>query len=489
VIVGPDTTIALLAGSIVAPLALGDPARAAALAATLAIACGALLLLAGRLRLGDIADLLSTPVLVGYANGAALVLIGSQLPMLLGVKLPRDAFFLRVFDALRALPDAQVATLSLGLVLLGVLLALPRVMPRVPAPLVACVLAIAASAALDLPSRGVAHLAPVTAGLPMPAVPAFTLHDLSTLAPGALALALLVFAEGVLLARTLGDRHRESVAADRELVALGAGNVAAGMVSGFPVGASTSRSITADAAGAQTQLAQFLAAALLLAFVLFLAPALDVLPRVALAAILIAAGVRLVDVAGLRSLRRLDLGAFGLAWAVTLGVLVLGVLPGVLLGVALSLAGVLLDVARPRDALLRRLPTDRRFHDLADDEGGLATPGVLVYRLYAPLIFANARYVCERLRTLVADAKPPVRCVVLDMQAVSHVDVTALAAVRDLHDALEGSGVDVRFARANRPLREQLTRWLPDHRMGKERFFPSASAAVDDFLATTPIKR
>ncbi len=280
----------------------------------------------------------------------------------------------------------------------------------------------------------------------------------------------------------------EDLVADRELVALGAGNVAAGLVSGFPVGASTSRSVTADAAGGQTQLTQFLAAGLLLAFVLFLAPALDVLPRVALAAILITAGVRLVDATGLRSLRRLDRGAFGLAWAVTFGVLLLGVLPGVLLGVALSLARVLIEVARPRDALLRRLPTDRRFHDLADDEGGLATPGVLVYRLYAPLIFANARYVCERLRMLVAGAKPPVRCVVLDMQAVPHIDVTALAAMRDLHDTLEGGGVDVRFARTNRPLREQLTRWLPDHRMGQERFFPSASAAVDDFLATHPMR-
>lgn len=489
VIVGPDTTIALLAGSIIAPLALGDPARAAALAAMLAIACGALLMLAGRLRLGDIADLLSTPVLVGYANGAALVLIGSQLPMLLGVKLPRDAFFLRVFDALRALPDAHVATLALGLGLLAVMLVLPRVLPRAPAPLVACVLAIGTSLALDLPARGVAHLQPVTAGLPMPAVPAFTLHDVSTLAPGALALALLVFAEGVLLARTLGDRHREAVAADRELVALGAGNVAAGLVAGFPVGASTSRSVTAEVAGGQTQLMQLLAAALLLAFVLFATPVLDVLPRVALAAILIAAGVRLFDAAGLGSLRRLDRGAFGLAWAVTLGVLLLGVLPGVLLGVALALARVLIEVARPRDALLRRLPTDRRFHDLADDEGGLATPGVLVYRLYAPLIFANARYVCERLRALVANAKPPLRCVVLDLQAVPQIDVTALASIRDLHDSLENDGVDVRFARANRPLREQLTRWLPDHRMGKERFFPSASAAVDDFLATNPLKR
>jgi sulfate permease, SulP family len=165
-------------------------------------------------------------------------------------------------------------------------------------------------------------------------------------------------------------------------------------------------------------------------------------------------------------------------------VLLLGVLPGVLLGVALAVARVLVEVARPRDALLRRLPTDRRFHDLADDEGGSTTPGVLVYRLYAPLIFANARHVADRLRALADDGESALACIVLDLQAVTQIDVTALATLRDLYAELEGRGIDVRFARANRPLREQMTRWLGDHLLGTERFFPSASAAVDDFIAT-----
>ncbi len=328
---------------------------------------------------------------------------------------------------------------------------------------------------------------PLVAAIPAPSIPRFTLRDVQTLAPGAIALALLIFAEGVLLARTLAAKHREEVDPDRELTALGAGNVAAGLVSGFPVGASTSRSVTADASGGQTQLMQWIAALLLAAFVLLLAPTLDALPRVALAAILIAAGVRLFDLRELRVLHKLDRKAYGVAMAVTLGVLFLGVLPGVLLGVALSLARVLIEVARPRDALLRRLPTDRRFHDLADDEGGVTTPAVLVYRLYAPLIFANARYVAQRLRTLANAARPPLRCIVLDLQAVSHVDVSALEVLRELHDEFESEGVDIRFARANRPLREQLSRWFPDT-MGRERFFPSASAAVDDFLATRPAR-
>ncbi len=489
VIIGPDTTIALLAGAVISPLANNDAARAGDLAALLAILTGLLLVLGSRLRLGGIADLLSTPVLVGYAAGAALILVGTQLPVLLGVPLPRDAFFLRVYDAARAFPDASMRALGLGLVLIVTILLLARLGPRLPAALIACLAAIAASQAFDLRAAGVAHLPPLSAALPVPTLPDVAFADIQALAPGAIALALLVFAEGILMARTLAARRREPVEADAELAALGAGNVAAGMVSGLPVGASTSRSVTADASGMSTQLAQLIAAGLLALFVVFLAPSLSLLPRVALSSILVAAGIRLVDVAQWRTLYRLDGRAFLLALAVTAGVLVFGVLPGVLLGVVLSLARVLGDVARPRDAVLRRLPVDRRFHDLDDDEGGAATPGVLVYRLYAPLVFANARHVAERIRELVALEVPAVRCVVLDLQAVAGIDVTALEVLRDLYDELETNGIDVRFARGNRPLREQLARWIGGERLGQERFFASASAAVDDFIATHPVAR
>jgi SulP family sulfate permease len=489
IIVGPDTTIALLAGSIVLPLAAGDPSRAADLSALLALMTGAFLIVAGRIGFGEVADLLSTPVLVGYAAGAALLLVGTQLPPLLGVKVTRDPFFLRLFDSVLAIPDANVPTAALGAALVTLILLLGRHAPRAPAALVACIVAIAASQALDLASRGVVHLAPISSTLPTPGLPRFTWRDVQALAPGAIALALLVFAEGILIARTLADKRKEAVDADRELVALGAANASASLVSGFAVGGSTSRSLTNDATGAQTQLAQWIAAAVLVLFVVFIAPLVALLPRVALSAILIGAGLRLIDVAEWRTLQRLDRRAFVLALAVALSVLALGVLPGVLIGVGFSLARVLLEVARPRDAVLRRLATDRRFHDLADDEGGTLTPAVIVYRLYAPILFANARHVADRIREIVASAKPRTRCIVLDMQAVSHIDVTALHVLRDFHAELEARGIDVRFARANRPLREQLVRWIGHEEMGKERFFPSASAAVDDFLASHPTAR
>ncbi len=309
--------------------------------------------------------------------------------------------------------------------------------------------------------------------------------DVRALVPGAIALAFLIFAESIVLAQTLAAKRREAVDANTELVALGVANVASGALGGYSVGGSASRSITADAAGGRSQLAQWVAIALLLAFMLWLAPLIGRLPRVALAAILIVAGIGMLDLAATRVLARLDRRSLWLSLAVSAGVLVLGVLPGVLLGIALSVTLVMIEMARPGDALLRRRPHDKHFHDLDEEESGESPPGVRVYRLYAPLIFANARHVAERLRGLVERADPPLRCLVLDLQAVTHVDVTAAEVLVALHDELQGAGIDVRFARANRPLREQLTRWLEGHEIAHERFFPSAHAAVDDFLAAT----
>jgi SulP family sulfate permease len=484
-IVGPDTTVALLAASAIAPLAAGDPLRAATLAAALAILSGALLVVASRFDLGSAADLLSKPVLVGYANGAALILVASQLASLLGVPIASEGFFHKLVDAAAALPQAHAPTLVLGLGLIALLLALRALVPRAPAALVAVIVGVAAAHAFGLAEHGLAMLRPLPSGLPEPTLPDVSLADVRALVPGAIALAFLIFAEGIVLAQTLAAKRREPVDANAELTALGIANAASGAFGGYSVGASGSRSITADAAGGRTQLAQWVALALLVVFMLWLAPLIARLPRVALAAILIVAGIGMLDIAATRVLAKLDRRSLRLSLAVSAGVLVLGVLPGVLLGIALSIVRVMIETARPREAFLRRRPNDKHFHDLDEDEAGDSPPGIIVYRLYAPLIFANARHVAERLRDLTERADPPLRCLVLDMQAVTHIDVTAAEVLVALHNELQGSGVDIRFARAKRPLREQLTRWLEGHEIVHERFFPSAHAAVDDFLAVT----
>jgi SulP family sulfate permease len=482
VFVGPDATVALLAAAAVVPLAAGDPARTAALAVALALLVGIALIIAARLSAGALADLLSKPVLVGYLNGAALVLIGTQLHKLLGIPLSHDAFVPRIVEATSKLGLAHGPTLALGAALIALLLVLRRALPWLPGALVACIVATIAARALDLPARGVALLGAVPRGLPAPTLPSLSLADIAALVPGALATAFLVFAEGVLLVRAVAARIGTTVDANRELNALGFANVAAAAMGGFTVGASNSRTVTAVAAGGRTPLAQWIAAGLLLAFVLWLAPLLSQVPTVALAAILIHAGIMLVDLPGVRELGRQDRAALRVCLAVTAGVVAFGVLPGILVGIVLSVLHVVLDVARPRDAVLRRLSADGRFHDLDDDEPGDSPPGVVVYRLYAPLVFANARHVTERLQALVDGADPPVRCLVLDLRSVPYVDISATDVLLDFHDRMERAGVDVRIARANRPLREQLLALTAGRRLSVERFFESASAAVDDFL-------
>lgn len=482
IIVAPDPAIAVLAGSAILPLAAGDPTRATMLAAALALMVGALLMLAARISAGTIADLLSKPVLTGYLNGVALILIGTQLGRLMGVTLAEDDFFPRIAEALRKLPQANAATLVLGIALIALQLGLRRVAPRWPPPLIACIAGVAVSFAFALPERGVAVLGAVAQGLPLPHWPAIGPDDVKAMLSAAIAVAFLAFTEGVVLARAFAAKHREEIDANRELFAFGTANAAAGLLGGFPLNASQSRSAIADASGAQTQLAQWTAAALLALFLLFLAPLLEQVPLVALSAILVFAGLSLLDTSVLRQIRRFDRRAFWHSLGVTVAVLILGLVPGLLLGMALSLVRLVVDVSRPRDAVLRRLPGDHRFHDVDDDQPATAPPGVLVYRLYAPLIFANVRHFSERVKALVAEAPQPVRCVVLDLQAVATMDITAIEAFSQLYQQLTDAGIDVRLAHANRPLREQLMRLGLAKEIGEDRFFHAAWEAVDDYL-------
>jgi SulP family sulfate permease len=306
--------------------------------------------------------------------------------------------------------------------------------------------------------------------------------DLRSLLPGAIGIALLTFPDGILLARAFANKNGYDVQPERELRALAVANLAAGLFQGFPVGASQSRTAVNDAAGGRTQLASLVATAALVPFLLLLTPLLRLLPMVALGAIVIFAGVQLVDLEEYARLYRVGRLSFVNGLLVTLGVLVIGVVPGIVVGVMLSLIVLLGRLARPPDAVLQRLPGTASFHDVGDETATETVPGLIAYRFYAPLVFANADHFMQRVRGLVAVRRGRVRCVVIDVQAVTEIDVTAAEMLQRLGAELEAEGIAFKFARANRPLRVQVERLGLGAHLDRSTVFPSVHAAIEAFL-------
>jgi SulP family sulfate permease len=297
------------------------------------------------------------------------------------------------------------------------------------------------------------------------------------------AIAFLAFSDGILLAQTFAEKNGYEVRPNQELAALGSANILAALWQGFPVSASQSRTSVVDAAGGRTQVAQLVAAAGLVLFLAFFTGLIAWLPKVALGALLIVTAVGMLEVASLRALYKVDRSEFGIAVGVTLAILIAGVVPGIIAGLLMSLTAVLVEISRPRDAVLRRLASDGKFHDCLDDEEATAVPGVIVYRLYAPLIFANARFVVGRIRQLVDSAGPELQWLIIDAQAITDMDVTAAQRFAELHTELSERGVEVKIADAPRPFREELGKVGLSDALGSQQFFISVKKAVEAFEA------
>jgi len=482
VIVGPDIAISLLTASAIAPLAAGDAAQAAALAALLAVLSGSLLLLGARARIGAVADFLSKPVLVGYMTGAALILMASQLDKLFGIKLEHNDFFPRLVELATQARHLHQPTLLLGAALVALILGLRRFAPKVPPALAVVFIAITASGAFHLQSLGVAVVGAFPSAMPRFAVPAAHWHDVHTLLPAAIGIALLTYTEGILLARAFAAKNSYEVAPNRELAAFGLANVVTGLFQGFPVTGSQARTTINDTAGAKTQVASLVAAATLILFLLFLTPLIAPLPSVALAALLICGALTLVEFDVMARIYRFYPGSAMLAALTTLGVLAVGVVPGILVGVAISLLALISRISNPPDAVLREVPGGG-FHDVGDSGQGQTVPGLMVYRFYAPLLFSNCGHFVQRVRGFIAASPSPVRWFVLDAQAMTDIDVTAAEALRGLKQELEQQGVAMKFAHANRPLRKVLERIGFTGELGQGSFFSSVHECVAAFQA------
>ncbi len=486
--VGPSSGVAVLSAATVAPLALGDGERYLALSAGLALLTGAVLVLSGLLRLGFVAEFLAKPVLAGYVIGLGLVIVVAQVPALLGLTIDGDGFFSDVKEIVVHLPDVHGWTVAIGVGSLALILVLQAFVPKAPASLIAVALGVLVSRGLDLDEKDVALIGHITASLPDLGVPAIRLDDLETLAAGALGIALLAFAESIAAGRQLAAKHGYEVDANRELVAVGTSNVAAGLVQGFPVDASMSRSAVADAAGQRTQLSGLINALLVVVTLALLMSFFADLPKATLAAVVIAAVLPLLRTGELRRLQRLDEVDFAFAAICLVGVLVLGVLQGIVVAVIASLLALVYRSFRPNTAVLGRLRSDTegdedfRFRDVSRHTGLETFPGLVIFRFDQELFFANALLFRNGVRRAIASAGGPVEQLLVDAGAVTHADTSALDMLVDLHAELSGRGIDLRLARVKGPLRDTLERGGIVELLGAEGIQPSVHSGVQAFL-------
>ncbi|WP_405876968.1 sulfate permease [Streptomyces sp. NBC_01384] len=477
--VGPESTTALMTATVVGPLAAGDPDRYAVLAAGLAVVVGLMFLVAWMARLGFLADLLSRPILVGYMTGVALIMIVDQLPKLTGVRTSGSEFFPQLLSFMRNLGEAHPATVIFSAAAIVFLFAVARFFPHVPGPLLALVLGTAAVAVFGLEDHGIAVIGAVPAGLPSPGLP--TPGDLPQLVLPAIGVLLVGYTDVILTARAFAVRGDE-FDPNQELLALGAANLGAGVLHGFPVSSSASRTALAHSAGGRTQAYSLVAGAAVLAVLLFLSPLLAHTPSTVLGALVVYAAVHMMDLAGFRRLAAFRRRELLLALGCLAGVLALDILYGVLVAVGLSVVELLTRVARPHDAIEGMVPGLAGMHDVDDYPQAHTVPGVLVYRYDSPLFFANAENFKRRALAAVDQHEGPVDWFVLNTEAIVEVDITALDAVDALRQEFERRHVVFALARVKQDLRDDLDAYGLTEAIGTDRIFPTLPTAMSGYL-------
>jgi high affinity sulfate transporter 1 len=480
-VLGPDSSLTAVVLAVVLAQSGGDPARALALAAAMAIVAGVLCVLAGLLKLGFVTELLSKPIRYGYMNGIALTVLISQLPKLFGFSIdaegPGRAAY--AFGAGVVAGATHPAALAVGVATLATILLLAG-RRRVPGILIAVVGATLVVGAFDLGGRhGVAVLGELPQGLPAFVVPWLTLADLGPVLVGGAAVAMIAFADTSVLSRVYAAKTGARVDPNQEMVAMGAANLAAGLFQGIPVSSSSSRTPVAEAAGARTQLTGIVGAAAVAALLMFAPDLLEHLPQSALAAVVIASALGLFEFADLRRIWRIQRWEFWLSVGCTVGVVVLGAVPGIGMAIVLAVIEFLWDGWRPHSAVLGRPAGVPGFHDVGRYPDAERLAGIVLFRWDAPLFFANAEWFRTRALEAVAGSPTRARWLIVTAEPVTSVDVTAVDMLAELDAELEQDGVQLVFAEMKDPVKDKLKRFgLFDH-LGETSFFPTIEAAVE----------
>jgi high affinity sulfate transporter 1 len=487
-VLGPDSSLGPMIAATLLPLvgAGGDPAKAVALASLLALMVGAIMVLAGAGHLGFVADLLSKPTVIGYMNGLAITILVGQLPKLFGFSIDADGFIPELVGFVDGLVDGDTVAAALAIGLFGLVLmaVLQRWLPKIPGVLVAVVASILIATAADLASHGVSLVGALPQGFPPFTVPRASLGDLGLLFLGALGIALVSLTDTISTATSFAARSGDEIDGDHEMIGIGAANIAAGFFQGFPVSTSGSRTAVAEQAGAKTQVTG-LVGALAITLILLVAPGLlKNLPQPTLAAVVIIASVSLADIAGLRRLLEQRWMEFVLAMIAFLGVVLLGVLPGILVAIALSIGRVFNKTWWPYQAILGRVEGLPGYHDVSSYPHAERLPGLVIFRFDAPLIFANARTFREQIRRL-ARHEPGLHWIVVAAEPITDVDTTAADMLADLDEDLNARGVSIVFAEMKDPVRRKVERYELTRTIEPEHFFPTLGAAIRAFQAET----
>ena len=492
--VGPESTIALMTGAAIAPLAGGDPDRAVALAAALGLIVGGWCLVGRLARLGVIADLLSQPLLVGYLAGAAVLMIVGQVGKMTGTTVEGDNLVAQIRSFAEVADDTDLLTLAVGAGTLGLLLVVHFLRPRWPATLIAVAAATVVCVLADLNENGVAVVGAVPTGLPTPGLPNVTWEELRTLVMAGLGIAVIGYSDCMLIARGFpapageDELAGETIDPQQELTALAGVQVAAGLMSGFPVSSSGSRTALAIAARAHSQLYSLVAAAVVVLVLFVAGPLIENLPQASLAAVVFYAASKLVSWQEVVRLARFRTTELMLAVTATLGTVLLGVLVGVGLAIALSLVEILYRLARPHEGVLGRVPGLAGMHDVDDYPDAQTLPGLVVYRYDAPLFFANVGDMRRRARLAVdqenaAFPEHPVRWFILNVEANVEIDITAADGLRELYNDLVARGVHLGLARVKRDLRMPLERAGLADLIGEDMLFPTLPVAEEAYMS------
>ncbi|WP_431479568.1 solute carrier family 26 protein [Microcystis aeruginosa FBCC-A68] len=485
--VGPESTTAVMTAAAIMPLVAGDSSNYASLCSLLALLVGSVCCVAAFAQLGFLADLLSKPILVGYMAGVAVIMIVGQLGKISGMSLKAESLFGQIGEFSGHLSEIHPPTLILAAAVLIFLLVVQRRFPNAPGPLLAVLLATSAVYLFQLNERGIAVIGEIPAGLPSLKVPrGFSSQQLVYLLSSAIGIALVGYSDNVLTARAFGAKNNYRIDGNQELLALGAVNIGNGIMQGFPVSSSGSRTAIGDSLGSRSQLFSLVAFLIVILVLLFLRPLLSLFPKAALGAIVIYAALRLIEISEFNRLRCFKTSEFRLALVTMFGVLATDILVGVGVAVGLSVVDLFARLMRPHDAVLGEVPNLAGLHDIEDWQGATTIPGLVLYRYDAPLCFANAENFRKRVIAAIEAEKVPVEWFVLNAEAILDIDITAVDMLKELHRELIGSGITFAMARVKQDLYQQLKKGDLSETISTERIYPTLEEAIEAFHHRNP---